>query len=156
MCWKYLLEISCYEIRKIKKTWNLRNNFLYERYFEPVLIDLFTFVFFIVFFFGSSVVFGVSQPNNSLLNCHHVLWIQLIGNRDVSNVKLSFLRLTLSVGFKNTNLIDTGRKKNVHKTFQRRPGRFLNVLCTFSLRPGSAGNRLLRVGSRKTDTDLYK
>ena len=156
MCWKHFLEISCYEIGKIRKTWNLRNSFLYERYFEPVLIDLFTFVFFIVFVFGSSVAFGVWQPNNSLLNWHHVLWIQLIGNRDVNNVKLSSLRLTLSVGFKNTNPIDTGRKKNVHKTFRRRPGRFLNVLCTFSLRPGPAGNRRLRVGSRKTDIDLYK
>ena len=30
---------------------------------------------------------------------------------------------------------DTGRKLNVHKTFRRRPGRFLNVLYTFNLRP---------------------
>ena len=33
--------------------------------------------------------------------------------------------------------LDTGRKLNVHKTFRRRPGRFLNVLCTFNLRPVS-------------------
>ena len=35
------------------------------------------------------------------------------------------------------NLIDTGRKLNVHKTFRRRPGRPLNVLCTFNFRPVS-------------------
>ena len=33
--------------------------------------------------------------------------------------------------------LDTGRKLNVHKTFRRRPRRFLNVLCTFNLRPVS-------------------
>ena len=27
--------------------------------------------------------------------------------------------------------VDTGRKLNVHKTFRRRSGRFLNVSCTF-------------------------
>ena len=37
------------------------------------------------------------------------------------------------------NPADTGRKLNVHKTFRRRPGRFLNVLCTFNLRPVSTG-----------------
>ena len=35
--------------------------------------------------------------------------------------------------------VDTRRKKNVHKTFRRRPGRLLNVLCTFNLRPVSTG-----------------
>ena len=30
--------------------------------------------------------------------------------------------------------VDTGRKRNVHKTFRRRPGCLLNVLCTFNLR----------------------
>ena len=33
--------------------------------------------------------------------------------------------------------LDTRRKLNVHKTFRRRPGRFLNVLRTFNLRPVS-------------------
>ena len=37
------------------------------------------------------------------------------------------------------NLVDTGRKLNVHKTFRRRPGRHLNVLCTFNLRPVCTG-----------------
>ena len=36
--------------------------------------------------------------------------------------------------------VDTGRKLNVHKTFRRRPGRFLNVLCTINLSPRSTGN----------------
>ena len=35
--------------------------------------------------------------------------------------------------------VDTGRKLNAHKTFRRRPGRFLNVLCTFSSRPVPTG-----------------
>ena len=35
--------------------------------------------------------------------------------------------------------VDTGRKLNVHKTFRRRPGRFLNVLCTFNLCPVFTG-----------------
>ena len=35
--------------------------------------------------------------------------------------------------------VDTGRKLNEHKTFRRRPGRFLNALCTFNLRPVSTG-----------------
>ena len=35
--------------------------------------------------------------------------------------------------------VDTGLKLNVHKTFRRRPGRFLDVLCTFNLRPVSTG-----------------
>ena len=34
-----------------------------------------------------------------------------------------------------TDFIDTGRKLNVHKTFRRRSGRYLNVLRTFNLRP---------------------
>ena len=41
--------------------------------------------------------------------------------------------------FKSINLVDTGRKLNVHKTFRRRPGRLLNVLCTFNLRLVSTG-----------------
>ena len=35
--------------------------------------------------------------------------------------------------------IDIGRELNVHKTFRRRLGHFLNVLCTFNLRPVSTG-----------------
>ena len=35
--------------------------------------------------------------------------------------------------------VDTGRKLNVHKTFRRRPGRFLNVLFIFNLRLVSTG-----------------
>ena len=35
--------------------------------------------------------------------------------------------------------LDTGRKLNVHKTFRRRPGRYLNVLCRFNLRHMSRG-----------------
>ena len=42
------------------------------------------------------------------------------------------------VSLRNT-LVDTGCKLNVHKTFRRRPGRFLNVLYTFNLRPVSTG-----------------
>ena len=37
------------------------------------------------------------------------------------------------------NPVDTGRKLNVHKTFNLRLGRLLNVLCTFNLRPASTG-----------------
>ena len=33
------------------------------------------------------------------------------------------------------NLLGTGRKLNVHKTFRRRARRLLNVLYTFNLRP---------------------
>ena len=39
-----------------------------------------------------------------------------------------------------SNPVDTGRKFNVHKTFRRRSGRFLNVLRTFNLRPVSTRN----------------
>ena len=35
--------------------------------------------------------------------------------------------------------LGAGRKLSVHKTFRRRPGRFLNVLRTFNLRPVSRG-----------------
>ena len=35
------------------------------------------------------------------------------------------------------DLVDAGRKLNVHNTFRTRPGRPLNVLCTFTLRPVS-------------------
>ena len=38
---------------------------------------------------------------------------------------------------KDRSLLDTERKLNVRKTFETRPGRFLNVLCTFNLRPVS-------------------
>ena len=38
--------------------------------------------------------------------------------------------------------VDTGLKLNVHKTFRRRPGCFLNVLCTFSLRHVSTGSHV--------------
>ena len=31
--------------------------------------------------------------------------------------------------------LDAGRNSNLHKTFRRRPGCFLEILCTFSLRP---------------------
>ena len=44
---------------------------------------------------------------------------------------------------KLTYPVDTGRKLNVHKTFRRRPGRFLNVLCTFNLHPVSTGKAFL-------------
>ena len=43
------------------------------------------------------------------------------------------------------NPTDTGRKLNVHKTFRRRLGHFLNVLCTFNLRPVSMGNVMMQV-----------
>ena len=39
------------------------------------------------------------------------------------------------------NPADAGRKLNVHKTFRKRPGHFLNVLCMFNLRPVSTGKR---------------
>ena len=35
--------------------------------------------------------------------------------------------------------METGRKLKVHKTFRRRPGRFLSVLCTINVRPVSTG-----------------
>ena len=44
--------------------------------------------------------------------------------------------------FEVFNLLDTGRKLNVHKTFRRRPGRVLNVLCTFNLQLLSMGNQV--------------
>ena len=37
------------------------------------------------------------------------------------------------------NLVDTGRKLNVHKTIRTYPGHLLNVVCTFNLRPVSTG-----------------
>ena len=39
-----------------------------------------------------------------------------------------------------TSSLDIGHKLNVHKTFRRRSGRFLNVLCTLNLRPLSMGS----------------
>ena len=53
--------------------------------------------------------------------------------------------MCVEVNFCITALVDTGRKLNVHKTFRRRPGRFLNVLCTFNLRPVSTGAELHKV-----------
>ena len=37
------------------------------------------------------------------------------------------------------NLLDTGRKLDVHKIFRRGLKRLLNDLCTFNLRPVSRG-----------------
>ena len=45
---------------------------------------------------------------------------------------------------KQVDLLDAGRKLNVHNTFRRHPGRKLNVLCTFSLRPVSTGEVVKR------------
>ena len=44
-----------------------------------------------------------------------------------------------SIFDRNPNPVDTRRKLNVHKTFRRLAGRFLNVSCTFNLRPVSTG-----------------
>ena len=52
---------------------------------------------------------------------------------------LTWILRVLTKTRNDLNLIDTGRKLNVHKTFIRRPGRVLNVLCTFNLRPVSTG-----------------
>ena len=41
--------------------------------------------------------------------------------------------------------LDTGRKLNVHKTFRRGPGRFLNALCTLNLRSVSRGLMLTKM-----------
>ena len=40
-----------------------------------------------------------------------------------------------------SNLLNTGRKLNVDKTFRRQSGRLLNILCTFNSRsePGEKG-----------------
>ena len=40
-----------------------------------------------------------------------------------------------------SNLLNTGRKLNVDKTFRRQSGRLLNILCTFNSRsePGGGG-----------------
>ena len=40
---------------------------------------------------------------------------------------------------------DMERNLNVHKTFRRGPGSFLNVLCAFNLRPASTGRREKKV-----------
>ena len=45
---------------------------------------------------------------------------------------------------------DTGRKLNAHKTFRRRPGRFLNLLCTLNLRSVSTGTRPTKNPAWKT------
>ena len=50
--------------------------------------------------------------------------------------------LNLKINPVASSTVDTETKLNVHKTFRRRPGRFLNVLCTFNLRPVSAGLHL--------------
>ena len=42
------------------------------------------------------------------------------------------------IGCPQVDLVDAGRKLNVHKMFSRRPGRLLNVLYTFNLRPKSS------------------
>ena len=41
------------------------------------------------------------------------------------------------------NPLNTGGKLNVHKTFRRRPKRFLNILCEFNLHLVSRGNGVL-------------
>ena len=41
---------------------------------------------------------------------------------------------------------------NVHKTFRRRPGRFLNVLYTFNRRPGRLLNVLCTFNLRPVST----
>ena len=51
--------------------------------------------------------------------------------------KVSIDSLTEGIEITKTNLLDTGRKLNLHKTFKRRPGRRLNLLCRFDLRPVS-------------------
>ena len=43
---------------------------------------------------------------------------------------------------------DTGNKLNVHKAFQRRPGRLLNVLCTFNLCPVSMWSKTQVVSAK--------
>ena len=45
---------------------------------------------------------------------------------------------------------DTGRKLNAHKTFRRRPERFLSVLCTLNLRSVSTGTRTTKNPAWKT------
>ena len=40
--------------------------------------------------------------------------------------------------------LDTRHKLNVHKTFNRRLGRLLNVLCTLNLHPVSRGTEYAR------------
>ena len=66
----------------------------------------------------------------------------------VADFKGCFTSLTqkrFQESWENTNnLVDTGRKLNVHKTFRRRPGRLLNVLCKFNLRPVSTGKSSLQ------------
>ena len=48
------------------------------------------------------------------------------------------------------DLVNTGRKLNVHKMFRRHPGRLVNVLCTFNLIPVSTGEtHLLCLGIRQ-------
>ena len=47
------------------------------------------------------------------------------------------------MAIKALNLVDTGRKLNVHKTFRGRTGRLLNVLCTFNVHPVSTGKHAL-------------
>ena len=68
------------------------------------------------------------------------LEVEFIDNVNIKKVHLG--KKGLHLNKKGKNPVDTGRKLNVHKTFQRRPGRLLNVLCTFNLGPVSTGNRL--------------
>ena len=45
----------------------------------------------------------------------------------------------MDFALKGNNLADTGRKRNVDKTFRRCLGRLWNFLCTLNLRPVSMG-----------------
>ena len=62
-------------------------------------------------------------------------------------------RIPLNIEAKHNDLVDTGRKLNVHKTFSRRLGRLLNVLRTFNLRPVSTGKTVVN-GNMKYDEAL--
>ena len=53
------------------------------------------------------------------------------------------VRMTLYALQQNVNPVDKERKFNVHNTFRRHPGRFLNVLSTFNLIPMSTGNTVV-------------
>ena len=51
--------------------------------------------------------------------------------------------MTLYALQQNANPVDKERKFNVHNTFRRHPGRFVNVLSTFNLSPMSTGNAVV-------------
>ena len=57
--------------------------------------------------------------------------------------------------FSYSNLVNTGRKLNVRKTFRRRLGHFLNVLCTFNLRPVSTGELTIEALEKGLKYFLY-